>query len=163
MMTEATLNIEFSDELERIDFARVTALLADEYWCTGIQQGEVVCGAQNSTLVVGAYLEGELVGYLRVVSDRTRFAYIADVVVDERYQKQGIGQGMVRYAMEHERLKLVFQWLLTTSTAHGVYEKVGFKALERPENWMIHHKGRPAPEEYIRRSAVAREMVDDSQ
>ena len=154
------MDIEFSDELERIDFARVTALLAEAYWSAGIQQAEVVFGARNSALVVGAYLEGEQVGYLRVVSDRTRFAYLADVIVDPQYQKQGIGQGMVRYAMEHERLKLVFHWLLTTSTAHGVYEKVGFKALERPENWMIHHKGRPAPDEYARRSAVAKEMLE---
>ena len=157
------MDVEFSDDLERIDFAWVTAILAEAYWSVGIQQAEVVFGAQNSALVAGAYLDGEQVGYLRVVSDRTRFAYIADVIVDPRYQKQGIGQGMVRYAMAHERLKLVFQWLLTTSTAHGVYEKVGFEALERPENWMIHHKGRPTPDAYSRRSAFAREMLEDLQ
>jgi len=34
-------------------------------------------------------------------------------------------------------------WLLATTTAHKVYEKVGFKPLNKPEMWMSISKGRP--------------------
>ena len=137
------MDVGFVDEIDRIDFAKVTAMLTEAYWCAGITQSEVLFGAQNSTLVVGAYLNDELVGYLRVISDRVRFAYVLDVIVDSRYQKQGIGQGMVRYALGHEKLKLVYQWLLRTRSAQGVYSKVGFRTIEHPEHWMILEKGRP--------------------
>jgi len=137
------MDIHFVDEIDKIDFVKVTAMLTRSYWCPGINQDEVLFSAQNSALVVGAYLEGELVGYLRIISDRARFAYILDVIVDPQYQRQGIGQGLVRYAMAHESLKLVYQWLLRTKTAQGVYKKVGFETIEHPENWMIIQKDRP--------------------
>lgn len=137
------MDVEFVDSVEKIDFVKATAMLAGTYWVKGITQNEVEFSAQNSALVVGAYFQGEMVAYLRVISDRARFAYILDVVVDEKYQKQGIGQAMVRYAMAHESMKPVYQWVLRTRTAHGVYAKVGFKPIENPENWMIIQKERP--------------------
>lgn len=142
------MDLEFVDEIDRIDFAKATSMLTTSYWCAGITQSEVVFSAQNSALVVGAYLKGELVGYLRVISDKARFAYILDVIVDPDYRKRGIGQAMVRYALEHEDLKLVYQWLLRTSTAQGVYSKVGFKNLEHQEHWMIIQKDRPDPSSF---------------
>lgn len=137
------MDVRFVDEIDQIDFAKATAMLAESYWVPGISEDEVVFSAKNSALVVGAYSGDEMVGYMRVISDKARFAYILDVIVDARYRKQGIGQSMVRYAMSHESMKLVYQWELRTRTAHGVYAKVGFKAVENPENWMTIQKGRP--------------------
>lgn len=117
------MDIVYVDDLDRIDFAKVTAMLTTAYWCPGITQSEVAWSARNSTLVVGACSEDELVGYLRVISDRARFAYILDVIVDPGVRKQGIGQGMLRYALGHEKLKLVYQWILRTSTAQGSLRK----------------------------------------
>jgi GNAT superfamily N-acetyltransferase len=140
---EVIMDVRFVDEIGKIDFAKVTAMLTDAYWCVGITQSEVLFSAQNSTLVVGAYLNDELVGYLRVISDRTRFAYILDVIIDSRYRKQGIGQRMVQYTLGRERLKLVYQWLLRTKDAQGVYSQVGFRTMEHPEQWMMIQKDRP--------------------
>jgi GNAT superfamily N-acetyltransferase len=131
------------DDPERIDFDKVTALLAGAYWSPGIGRSEVVFGARHSTLVVGAYLQDELVGYLRVISDRARFAYLVDVIVDPGYRGQGIGQAMVRYALNHERLKAVYQWLLRTRDAHGVYSRFGFINIDQPDRWMVRQTERP--------------------
>ena len=128
---------------DAMDFAKVTAMLATAFWCEGISELEVRRGAENSALVVGAFLGGEQVGYARAISDKTRFAYILDVYVDERFRRRGIGQMMVRGILGHEDLKDVYQWLLITKDAHGVYEKLGFRVTARPGDWMEIRTPRP--------------------
>ena len=129
--------VSMVDDIDLVDFTKVTALLKDAYWSIGITRDEVLFGAKNSTLVVGAYLDDVLVGYLRVISDRVRFAYLLDVIVAPEYRKQGIGSALVRYAMAHGCLKLVYQWLLRTRDAQGVYDRIGFRNIDHPEQWMI--------------------------
>jgi N-acetylglutamate synthase-like GNAT family acetyltransferase len=127
-----------------MDFDKVTKMLKDVWWSKGISKDEVIQGAQNSFLLVGAFdNENEQIGYSRVISDKTRFAYIMDVVVDDRYRKKGIGQSMISYILNHYELSDVYQWLLMTKDAHGVYTKVGFKPIAQPENWMEIRKNRP--------------------
>jgi N-acetylglutamate synthase-like GNAT family acetyltransferase len=123
--------------VQEMDFVKVTGMLTDAYWCKGIQIDEVRKGAMNSALVVGAFLQnGNQIGFARVISDKTRFAYILDVIVDEAWQRMGIGQAMLKAILSHPELEQVYQWFLVSSTARGVYGKVGFKALSNPEKWM---------------------------
>ena len=115
----------------------MTGWLSVVYWSPGIDKDEVVHGARNSTLVVGCYDAREQVGFLRVVSDKTRFGYFLDVYVDEVYRRKGIALGMMRFALEHPELKDVYFWLLGTKEAHGLYEKLGFAPLPEPQLWMM--------------------------
>jgi len=132
------------DGIEKMDFERVTQMLTNAFWCPGIKIDEVKKGAANSALVIGAFIEGEnQVGYARVISDKTRFAYILDVYVDENYRKKGIGQKMIGYIVSHYELRDVFQWMLVTRDAHGVYSKLGFKTISNPSAWMEIRKDRP--------------------
>src|SRR5512133_955983 len=132
------------DGYEHIDFVKVTSMLKEVWWSPGIKINEVIQGAKNSALLVGTFIaEKEQIGYARVISDRTRFAYIMDVVVDDRYRKQGIGKAMIQFILNHPELKDVYQWVLLTKDAHGVYEKVGFKPIAEPDKWMEIRKPRP--------------------
>lgn len=136
-------NITLKDGTENIDFVQVTKMLSDAFWSKGIEIDEVKKGAENSALVVGAFFnKDKQIGYARVISDKTRFAYITDVYVDENYRKKGIGQKMINYILNHHELKDVYQWLLITKDAHGVYSKVGFKTISRPLDWMEIRKDR---------------------
>jgi ribosomal protein S18 acetylase RimI-like enzyme len=126
-----------------IDFNRVTQMLTGSYWSKGIKVDEVRQGAANSALVLGVFYNGEQIGYARVISDKTRFAYILDVIVDERYQKNGIGRMMTNSILNDNSLKDVYQWLLITKDAHGVYAKSGFKKLGTPDDWMEIRNERP--------------------
>jgi len=126
-----------------MDFLKVTAMLATAYWSPGIKEPEVKQGAANSALVLGLFYRGEQIGYCRAVSDKTRFAYIMDVFVDERYRKKGIGQYIVKNLMGHPDLKDVYQWTLITNDAHGVYSKLGFTPLKHPGRWMENKRERP--------------------
>jgi len=131
------VNYTLKDRIENMDFVRVTEMLATAFWSPGIQLDEVYHGAQNSALVVGAFdVQNRQIGYARVVSDKTRFAYILDVIVDQGSRKKGIGQAMIHYILASQELKAVYQWLLITKDAHEVYKKVGFRVTERADDWM---------------------------
>lgn len=130
-------NIVIKDGFEKMDFVRVTEMLSKAYWSPGIKIDRVKKGAFNSALVVGAFTENNIqIGYARVISDKTKFAYILDVIIDENYRRKGIGQELMKYLLSHEELKDVYQWLLRTMDAHGVYKKLGFKPVSRPLDWM---------------------------
>ena len=100
-------------------------------------------GFANSTLVIGAYRGPVQVACARIASDRTRFAYVMDVFVDPACRGHGLGRRMVRFALEHPELRLVYQWLLATLDAHGVYAALGFAPLPNPERMMGFRFERP--------------------
>lgn len=138
------MNVDISADANRLRMADVHAMLAGAFWSLGITIAEIQKGIRNSALVVGAYSEdGRQVGFLRVISDKVRFAYILDVIVAEELRRQGIGQAMVRFAMANAELKDVYQWLLITRDAHGVYRKCGFQPLQATELWMSIMSPRP--------------------
>ena len=140
----STLEYVIKDGVMNMDFSRVTAMLATSYWSPGIRQEEVIRGARQSAMVIGAFLpEGTQIGYARVISDKTRFAYILDVFVEEKYRRNGIGQALITYILNHTELKDVYQWMLGTKDAHGVYKKLGFDSLKEPSRWMEIRHPRP--------------------
>ena len=135
--------ITLLDGTSNMDFQRVTDMLARAAWCHGISRAEVEQGAAGSALVVGAFIDGNQVGFARAISDKTRFAYLSDVYVDEAYRGHGIGPMMVEYILAHESLRDVYQWALYTSNAQSVYAQVGFVPVEKPECWMQIRRERP--------------------
>jgi GNAT superfamily N-acetyltransferase len=137
-------NITLTSGPDAMDFEKVTAMLSAVWWCPGIKKAEVVQGARHSALVTGAFDEqNEQIGYARVISDRTRMAYIMDVVVDDRFRRQGIGQAMINHILSHPDLQDVYQWLLQTRDAQEVYKKSGFMPLAHPDMWMEIRNPRP--------------------
>jgi ribosomal protein S18 acetylase RimI-like enzyme len=137
-------NYVLKSGFDEMDFGQVTRMLKNAWWSVGIKEEEVVKGAQNSALVVGAFTrEGPQVGYARVISDKTRFAYILDVYVDENHRRKRIGQDMIKYTLNHPELKDVYQWLLISPDAQGVYGKVGFQQLSESGRWMEIRHERP--------------------
>ena len=131
-------DVMLSSDRVKLDLSRIEEMLRDAFWCRGITINEISKGIRNSALVVGAYTKNNgQVGFIRVVSDKTRFAYILDVIVDARYRKHGIGQKMVRYALDHCEMRDFYQWVLNTKDAQVLYSKLGFKKHEITEFWMM--------------------------
>ena len=138
------IKYSIKDGCNEMDFDKVTEMLKDAIWSIGIKKTEVIQGSQNSALLVGVFTnDNTQIGFARVISDKTRFAYVLDVIVDKKYRKQGIGQAMMKYVLNHPDLKDVYQWLLITKDAHGVYHKVGFNPVARPNDWMEIRYNRP--------------------
>src|ERR1700730_4193140 len=74
---------EITDDRSNLDFALIHSWLTESYWSPGITRSKVEQAARHSAVVVSASRSGATgtrhVGYCRVVSDRTRFAWLADV------------------------------------------------------------------------------------
>jgi len=122
---------------ENMDFFKVTEMLTKSFWCSGIGMEEVKKSAFNSALVVGAFnQQGEQVGFARTISDKTRYAYILDVIVDDNYRNHGIGSKLIQTILNSPELSDVYQWQLVTKDAHGFYNKLGFEPVARAKDLM---------------------------
>lgn len=127
-----------------MDFERVTEMLSQAYWSSDIKIDEIKKAAVNSALVIGAFSEDDRqIAYGRVISDKTRFAYLTDFYVDMEFRKKGICRKMAELVLAHPDLADVYQWLLVTGDAHGLYEKCGFKVIARPLDFMEIRSPRP--------------------
>jgi GNAT superfamily N-acetyltransferase len=136
---------EIDDSKRALQFPALRRWLSRTYWSPRIRELEIRQGVRHSTLAVGCYKNGKQVGFLRVCSDRTRFAYIMDVYVDARHRGKGVATRMMRFALDHPRLQDVYMWLLATRDAHAVYAGTGFAPLEDPKMWMVRRKRKVRP------------------
>ena len=127
--------IELSDDKARLDVERVHRWLASSYWTPGIERALVEKAIAGSHCL-GAYRDGEQVGYARAITDHATFAWIADVWVEETLRGQGIGRRMVQWFLDHPDLRDIRRIALGTADAHGVYAALGFHPLLRPDRFM---------------------------
>jgi GNAT superfamily N-acetyltransferase len=127
--------IELDDNPARLDLARIHAWLASSYWSPGIAR-DVVERAIVGSHPLGAYRDGEQIGFARAITDHATFAWLADVWIDEPVRGQGLGQRMVRWFVEHPGFEGIRRIGLVTADAHGVYAKLGFNSLHRPDRYM---------------------------
>ncbi|WP_405446272.1 GNAT family N-acetyltransferase [Streptomyces achromogenes] len=131
---------EFSADPARVDADRVHGWLStDTYWALG-RPREQHERAMASSLNFGIYAtgSGEQVAYARVVTDRALFAWLADVYVDPSVRGKGVGTAFVGRIRDHLAPFGLRRLLLATEDAHEVYARLGFRPLERPEQYMAH-------------------------
>ena len=137
MRREVSPGIELDDDRGRIDLAAVHAYLsADAYWALGRPYEVVEHLVGDAARVVGLYDDGRQIGFCRVASDDTTYAWLFDVYVLPEYRGRGLGAELVREAVEngpHNGLR----WILHTRDMHGLYARFGFatppdRCMERP-------------------------------
>jgi len=124
-----------STEKAELDRGVIHEFLRDSYWAKGIPR-ELVDRSIENSLCFGLYDGGRLVGFARVISDCATFAYLSDVFVLESHRGQGLGTWFMETVMAHPDLQGIRRWMLATADAHGLYRKVGFSELSRPERIM---------------------------
>lgn len=128
--------IELSDDAARLDIARIHGWLASSYWTPGVERAQVERQIAGSHCL-GAYLaDGTQVGFARVISDRASFAWLDDVWVDESVRGQGLGRRMVNWFLDSPDYADIRRFMLATKDAHGVYARLGFTPLVRPDRLM---------------------------
>jgi GNAT superfamily N-acetyltransferase len=119
-----------------LDVARVHRWLSeDAYWARG-RTLETVERSLRHSVNVGAYDDGEQVGFLRLVTDRATFAWVCDVYVDPAARGLEVGKLLMA---EADRLLTTYgvrRALLATADAHGLYARHGFAPLAEVERWM---------------------------
>ncbi len=78
----------------------------------------------------------EQVGFARMITEKSTFAYLADVFIDPSYQKKGLSKQLMRFIQAHPDLQDLRRQVLATGDAHGLYQKFGFTPLNSPDTFM---------------------------
>jgi len=126
---------EISTDSARLDVDAIHAFLTRSYWSPGIPRATVARAIANS-LCFGAFWQGQQVGFARVVTDRTTFAYLCDVYVLEAHRGHGLAKQLMDRVMKHPDLQGLRRMMLATLDAHGLYAQFGFTALGVPDRIM---------------------------
>ena len=124
-----------STDRQRLDETAIHAFLTKSTWAAGISRQLVSRSIVNS-MCFGLYKSGAQIGFARVITDFATFGYLADVYVLEAFRGQGLGRRLVVAVMSHPQLQGFRRWLLATSTAPWLYEKLGWGHPDNPGLFM---------------------------
>jgi len=125
-----------STDRDRLDLGFVHEFLTNAYWSHGVS-AETVQRSIEHSIPFGVYMENHQVGFARVISDETTFAYLADVFVVPEARGQGLARFLLECILAHPDLQLLRRWTLFTRDAHGLYEQVGFERGQMLDRLMI--------------------------
>ena len=132
-------NYSISTDKSKLDISVIHGFLSTSYWSEDIPLDIVQKGISNS-LCFGVYNENKQVGFARVISDYTSFAYLADVFIIEEERGKGLSKWLMECILKHQQLQGLRNFCLLTRDAHSLYAKYGFENLAKPENFMARKK-----------------------
>jgi len=130
-------SLSISTDKNRLQMDVIHRYLTEEaYWTTGRTKAMTEKTIRHS-LCFGVYHHDQQVGFARVVTDYTIFAYLCDVFIITEYQGQGLGKWLTEVILEVLDEEGVRWTMLATRDAHELYEEYGgFQKLHLPEKWM---------------------------
>nr|WP_294895510.1 GNAT family N-acetyltransferase [uncultured Pedobacter sp.] len=110
-------------------------LTQQSYWAKNLPFDKFKIAIENSHCF-GVYHYEKQIGFARVISDNSTFAYLADVFIDATYRKQSLSKWLLQTILNYPDFKDLRRWLLATADAQGLYQQFGFKSLNQPERFM---------------------------
>jgi GNAT superfamily N-acetyltransferase len=134
-----------STDTRYLDLDTIQRFLSDSaYWALGRTAEQVRRSIDNSAVCFGVYAGGlvedapiQQVGFARLVSDMTTFAWLCDVFVLPAARGHGLGKWLVEVVVETARAEGIRRVVLATRDAHGLYAAYGFQDLPERGRWMI--------------------------
>lgn len=124
-----------STDKRKLDIETIHGFLTTSYWAKDITP-TIVLRCIDHSLCFGIYDGQKQIGFARVISDYTTFAYLADVFVIEAYRGRGLSKWLMECIMNYPDLQGLRRWMLMTRDAQGLYSRFGFQIAARPDNVM---------------------------
>ena len=125
-----------SDDRSRLDMGFVHQALAGTSWAA-TRPRETTERSWANCLCFGVYDSRALpVGFGRVLTAYALRAHLGDVFIAPGSRGLGLGKALVETVLGHPALTTVTHWTLTTSDAHGLYARYGFRADGDDGRWM---------------------------
>lgn len=124
-----------STDQRKLKLNLVCSEIKKQYWAKDLSFASIKKSIKNSR-AYGLYYEGEQIGFAKVLSDQSRFAYLSDVFILEEYRGKGLAIFLIKSVLNDPKLKHVAKWMLATKDAHNLYKKVGFEKLKNPNAFM---------------------------
>ena len=89
---------------------------------------------KNANLTITAWDQGKLIGISRSLTDFAYVTYLADLAVDQEYQRMGIGKELIAQTQKRLGPNCMIV-LLAAPKANTYYEHIGFE--HNPRAWML--------------------------
>ena len=126
-------NYFISSDKALLDFDSILRFISEEsYWGKGRTAEVMRRAVDNSTLCFGLYQQTAAgpvqVGFCRVISDLTVFAYLSDVFVLKEHRGKGLGKALIRTVCDYPELRDLKNVCLITRTPR-FYEPLLFAEL----------------------------------
>lgn len=129
----------FSTDKSKLNLNYIHQFLTNSYWAKGIPIDLVGQSIKNA-LCFGIYEDNKQIGFARVITDYTTFAYLADVFVDEAYRGRDLSKTLMTFILSFEEFRMLRRFILATRDAHGLYAQFGFTPLKAPDRFMELHQ-----------------------
>ncbi len=108
-------------------------------WVSANYADRLVKAIENSDTLVSAWVDGELIGLVNALDDGALTAYIHYLLVDPRYQGNGIASKMIGMLKEKYKDYLYLILIAENKEVVRFYEKVNFQAEEGATPMAICH------------------------
>lgn len=134
------MTIEYRENAP-ISVDALTKLYLDGGWTAYTDHpGKVACMLAGALWHMSAWADGRLVGLIRCVGDDCSILYIQDILVDEAWQRRGIGLHLMQAALE--RFRHIRQTVLITDDApntRAFYQAAGLQLVEETDGLCYVH------------------------
>lgn len=132
-----------STEKYWLDIPMIHQYLSEEsYWAQHIPM-ELVKKSIDHSLCFGVYQRGKQVGFARVITDQSTFAYLADVFILSPFRGQGLAKWLMEHIHQYPDLQGLRRWMLMTKDAHNLYTRFGWEPVPESHTGRIMQKHQP--------------------
>jgi ribosomal protein S18 acetylase RimI-like enzyme len=116
-----------STDKQLLDIQKIWLLLKDCFWSKNIPIEYIARFVQHS-LCFGVYsLDKQQVGFGRVITDYTTYAYVCDVIIESNHRRKGLASALIQTMLNHPDLQGLKTWsLVSTGEAKKIYKDNGF-------------------------------------
>lgn len=117
-------------------------LSTQSYWLAGAPF-EIIKTALDQSFCIAVLHEGVQIGYARLVTDYARFAYLADVYIEEDHRGKGLSKKMMEVLHSLDWVKGICKLMLHTKDAHSLYTRFGYAAPPYPDRYLEKFQKQP--------------------
>ncbi|EIC84853.1 GNAT family N-acetyltransferase [Serratia sp. M24T3] len=130
-------NFLVSTDREKLDVPAIYQYLTRSTWAKGIDL-DIVSASIDNTLSFGVYQNESQIGFARLITDYSTFAYLCDVYILEEFQGEGLGRWLIECIHKHPVFVKLRRIMLFTTTAPWLYEKLGYAPVNKENGaWAI--------------------------
>jgi len=132
------LGYQIDTNPERLDLNAIQDFLNNHsYWAKQRTREQIINSIAHSACFGVFSSDGEQIGFARVVTDWTTFAWLCDVYIVESARGFGLGKWLLDTVMHFRELETIRRFMLVTQDAQELYRLYGgFSELKNPDGCM---------------------------
>jgi len=125
--------VSYSKSRTLFDVGKAAQQISSTPWGAKRNNAEIL-RSFSKTKNYFAVADDEQIAFVRIITDQCFFAYVADLYVERPYRNQGVGRGLIKYAVTQPSLLTVSNWMVTTGNAQDFFTNLGFRYSDGRKN-----------------------------